>query len=72
MRAVDAGRKRSGKHSSPVIRLVCPAEAVELIDQAAERQIESRSAWVRGVLAIAVAQQLGIDEAETVSLFDNG
>lgn len=72
MRAADKGRARSGKHASPVIKLVCPAEAIALVDQAAERAIESRSEWVRGVLAIAVAQQLGLDEADAVSLFDGG
>lgn len=71
-RKADIGRKRSGAHASPVIKLVCPAEAVALIDQAAERQLESRSEWIRGALAIAVAQQLGLDEADAVSLFDGG
>lgn len=40
------------------------------MDKCAEREIESWADWARGVLAIAVAQQLGIDEADTVSMFD--
>lgn len=72
MRAADRGRPRSGKHTSPVVRLVCPAEALALVDQAAERCLESRSEWVRGVLAIAVAGELKLDEAEMISLFDGG
>lgn len=68
-RAVDVGRKRSGAHANPVIRLVCPAEAVALIDQCCADG-ESRSEWIRAALALAVARQLKLDEAETASLFE--
>jgi len=68
-RKADVGRNRSGRHISPVIRLVCPAEAVALIDQAAGECGESRSELLRRVLAVAVAKQLGVDEADTVARF---
>lgn len=61
---------RSGKHTSKRRKLSVPDEAWELMDLAAARQIESWTEWARGKLAIAAAQELGLDEAETVALFD--
>ena len=40
------------------------------MDQCAESAIECWSDWARGVLAVAVARDLGLDEADTVALFD--
>jgi hypothetical protein len=45
---------------------------VTLIDQAAERAIETRSEWIRGKLAMAVADELGLAPEEMIALFDGG
>lgn len=60
----------SGRNQAPRRLLGAPPEAWELMDRAAEKQITSWSDWARGVLAIAVAQELGRDEAAMVELFD--
>lgn len=70
MRRADIGRRRSGRNVTPTIRLVCPVAAVALIDQAAEAQVESRSEWIRGKLAMAVADELKLEPEAMIALFD--
>lgn len=69
-RKADIGRARSGKHVSRRIKLALNAEALALVDQAAERSIESRSDWIRGKLAIAVADELKLEPEKMIALFD--
>jgi len=71
-RKADIGRARSGKHVNPVLGVVVPAEAVALIDQCAKACIESRSEWIRGKLAMAVADELKLEPEDVIALFDGG
>lgn len=60
----------SGRNTTPRRLLACPPEAWELMDQAAERAIESWSEWARGKLAMAVADELHLEPEEMIELFD--
>lgn len=62
--------RRSGKNTNPRRQFEIPERAWSLIDKAAENAVESWPEWARGALAIAIAQQLKIDEAEVIAMFD--
>lgn len=79
-RSIGAGpepKKRasgpSGAHRTPRRFLGLPAEAWDLVDRATAEQPVCEGdwgAWVRGVLAMAVADELGLEPETTIALFD--
>ena len=60
----------SGRNVNPRRKISAPPEAWRLMDRAAERAIESWSEWARGKLALAVADELGLEPEEMIALFD--
>ena len=62
-------RKRSGKHASPRLKVSLDHEALELLRTAAAAEHETVADWVRSRLAVAVADELGIDPLDTMGVF---
>jgi hypothetical protein len=67
--STPAPRPRSGKHVSRRLKVSLDDEALHLLRAAAHAEHETMSDWVRSRLAVAVADELGLDPLDTMGVF---